>query len=262
LITKISIDKAKSYFNSFDKNIQLYWCESFIRPNSKFYIFGKEDKQNLLIIFDRPNRKPEECIELNLITNNCEELISIIDMLSTQEKYRIISTEDLSSISSSLFSLEKIGERNFLYLEDIDLLCSQDFSFNNIKQLKKEHKPYVKDINSERIQRYWEFSNDLDGFETYGIIENGKLISACALGPVRKVSIPTRKVIHIFTEENFRKNGYAKRMLYFISKLLLENDIIPAYEVDDDNLASFATAKSVGYKDKLKSYGYFLTIND
>ena len=82
----------------------------------------------------------------------------------------------------------------------------------------------------------------LDGRE-YVILDNNKIISFCKVSNIDF----NGGNLTVFTDEKYRNNGYGKLVTTETTKWCIENNILPIYFVDKNNLPSVALAKSLGF---------------
>lgn len=90
----------------------------------------------------------------------------------------------------------------------------------------------------------WVEAHDL-GYTYAGIIEEGKLISCAA---VWRYSEQAWEVAAVVTRDGYRRRGYSKQVIAFVTAHILEQGRRPTCTTNDDNIAMIATARSVGFR--------------
>ncbi|HEY3289962.1 MAG TPA: GNAT family N-acetyltransferase [Anaerolineae bacterium] len=76
------------------------------------------------------------------------------------------------------------------------------------------------------------------------IVEYGKVISLAAEW---RYFESAWEVAAVVTREGYRRRGYSKRVVAFVTAHILQNGRRPTCTTRDDNTAMLATAKSVGF---------------
>lgn len=90
----------------------------------------------------------------------------------------------------------------------------------------------------------WCDAHDL-GYTYAGIIVEGKLV-ACAA--VWRYSEQAWEVAAVMTREGYRRRGYSKQVVAFVTAYILQQGRRPTCTTSDDNIAMLATARSVGFR--------------
>ena len=83
------------------------------------------------------------------------------------------------------------------------------------------------------------------GYTYAAIVEEGKVISCAA---VWRYSEQAWEVAAVVTRDGYRRRGYAKQVVAFVTAYILRNGRLATCTTHDDNTAMIATAKSVGFK--------------
>ena len=79
-----------------------------------------------------------------------------------------------------------------------------------------------------------------------GIVEDKKIVS---FGFVSNIDYSGANIV-IQTKEKYQNKGYGKSIVKQISKDLLDNDILPIYWVNAENIPSIKLAKDIGFEKK------------
>lgn len=82
----------------------------------------------------------------------------------------------------------------------------------------------------------------------FGVIGNGRIISWAMVEPIECHG----GNIAVWTSEKHRKKGYGKMVVSVAVEWCIDHGILPIYSVRDDNKASIALAKSLGFVMKNK----------
>ncbi|MCL5999144.1 MAG: GNAT family N-acetyltransferase [Chloroflexi bacterium] len=90
----------------------------------------------------------------------------------------------------------------------------------------------------------WVEARDL-GYTYAGIVEDGKVISCAA---VWRYSEQAWEVAAVITRDGYRRRGYSKRVIAFVTAYILAHGRLATCTTRDDNVAMLATAKSVGFQ--------------
>jgi RimJ/RimL family protein N-acetyltransferase len=113
-----------------------------------------------------------------------------------------------------------------------------------------------KDTDYEVAQWYWEqFQSPITlsewitahryGYQYAVITENGKPITCAG---VWRFSDVAWEVAAVSTLVPFRKRGYAKQVVSFVTAYILGANRLATCSTNEDNVAMIATAKSVGFQ--------------
>jgi predicted GNAT family acetyltransferase len=90
----------------------------------------------------------------------------------------------------------------------------------------------------------WCEAHDL-GYTYAAIVEDGKIIACTA---VWRYSEQSWEVAAVMTREGYRRHGYAKQVVAFVTAYILQQGHRPTCTTQDDNVAMLATARSVGFQ--------------
>jgi RimJ/RimL family protein N-acetyltransferase len=107
----------------------------------------------------------------------------------------------------------------------------------------------------ELARRYWEgFGQDLScctwdkahefGYSYAALIEDGQIVSSAG---VWRFSEAVWEVSAVSTWSAFRRLGYSRRVVTFVTAYILQEGRLPALSTLDDNHAMTATALRVGF---------------
>jgi len=83
----------------------------------------------------------------------------------------------------------------------------------------------------------------------FAYFKNGLPVAFCLTHDIGHMVDQIGDIGGIFTSKSHRGRGYAKAVLSATTKALIKSGRVPTYGTSDTNLASQATAKSVGYTD-------------
>jgi len=83
------------------------------------------------------------------------------------------------------------------------------------------------------------------GYQYAAIIKKGNIVSCAA---VWQFSNEAWEVAAVTTWELYRRHGYAKKVVSFLTRHILMMGRIATTSTQDDNTAMIATAKSVGFR--------------
>ncbi len=90
----------------------------------------------------------------------------------------------------------------------------------------------------------WVEAHDL-GYTYAGIIVEEKLVSCAA---VWRYSEQAWEVAAVVTRDGYRRRGYSKQAVAFVTAYIFEQSRRPTCTTNDDNIAMIATARSVGFR--------------
>ncbi len=118
-----------------------------------------------------------------------------------------------------------------------------------------EIREVTKDIFEENLNNLEFIENDIlqywgckDKFfksgKGYCVIKDNYIVSICTMSNLSDKEAQA----HIETLPEFRKKGFAKRMLIEYLNYCRENDLTPYWDCTDDNIGSYSTAESLGYE--------------
>ncbi|WBW95895.1 GNAT family N-acetyltransferase [Oceanirhabdus sp. W0125-5] len=118
-----------------------------------------------------------------------------------------------------------------------------------------EIKEVTEDIFKENLNNLEFIKNDILHFwgcndkffemgKGYCIIKDNHIVSICMMSNLSDKEAQA----HIETLPEFRKKGFAKRMLIEYLKHCRENHLTPYWDCTDDNIGSYSTAESLGYE--------------
>lgn len=101
----------------------------------------------------------------------------------------------------------------------------------------------------ERILKYlWDnISWSVSHGTAYGIQRHGYYVSFAAEYQIPYMQDEVGEVL-ILTGEEYRGRGYGKSCVSAVTKAVLDQGRVPLYRVDEHNIASVRTAKSIGYQ--------------
>ena len=129
---------------------------------------------------------------------------------------------------------------------------------NNFLPVRSENVRWLeKDQDYELARHYWQvWSQDLSystwdkaheyGYQYAGIVEGDKIVSSAG---VWRFAENLREIVAVSTMENYRKKGYSKSIISFLTSYYIhKSDCLATCSTSDDNIAMIATAESVGYK--------------
>jgi predicted GNAT family acetyltransferase len=103
---------------------------------------------------------------------------------------------------------------------------------------------YWRELGQTLTRKTWDMAHQF-GYTYAGIQAFGRLISCAA---VWRYSPQCWEVAAVSTMPGYRRQGYAKRVVSFITEYILSSGKVVTCSTDDDNQAMIATAKSVGFQ--------------
>lgn len=155
---------------------------------------------------------------------NSERVISVSQTISASEIYNM--TADISDI---VFD---------------DILESRQLSKTGLR-LSKMYRMVLDNENT--------FHNSLSGnltceyikdYQKYVIRDNDQIVSYCKIS---NIDFEYGNIV-VWTDENYRRKGFARELLLMIITKCKTEGIEPVYLVNSRNIASLELAKSVGFK--------------
>ncbi len=99
-----------------------------------------------------------------------------------------------------------------------------------------------------REERWRENIKSIKGGRFFGVLDQDRVKSWASVDPIECGG----GNINVWTAEKHRKKGYGKMVVFAAVQWCLEHDILPIYWVRQDNKASIALAKSLGFAMKNK----------
>lgn len=230
-------DAFKSYYYNYmgilikdlEEGRTIFQCNQRKKPINNFYF------QPLIIT------KIDDINVFSISAKFYEEFVNYIEV------YKNIEFEELFSITRIFFEqrLEKYTLRK-MYRMVLDYVPKKILVPNNVVMLTKEI--LMKNIESATNQdkdQIWKRKKDeiLEGRQ-YVILDGHKIVSYCKVSDIDYGG----GNLTVYTKENYRGKGYGKAAALGVIKWCNENQVIPIYWVDEKNAASFALAKSLGFK--------------
>lgn len=91
----------------------------------------------------------------------------------------------------------------------------------------------------------WQEAHE-SGYQYAAIIDNEEIVSCAA---VWRFSDDAWEVSAVTTLEAYRRQGYSKKIVSFITRFILDGGRTATTSTQDDNIAMIATAKSVGFQE-------------
>ena len=134
------------------------------------------------------------------------------------------------------------------------LICSKsDFSpvdFTGVRWLEQESdyppaKQYWKAFDQDLDDITWSKAHEF-GDRYAAFLEGGQIISIAA---VCYLSDEAWEVAAVSTLKSYRRKGYSKRVLSFITAYILETGRLATCSTNEDNVAMIAAAKSIGFQE-------------
>lgn len=105
-------------------------------------------------------------------------------------------------------------------------------------------KDYWKARGTELAHDTWTKAHEY-GYQYAAIIEDGRIVSSAG---VLRFSEACWEVAAVGTLEDFRRRGYARSVVAFVTAYILNAGLLATCSTSDDNEAMTATAKSVGFQ--------------
>lgn len=152
--------------------------------------------------------------------------------------------------------LEFIGSQGHLLFKD-ELKEHRGRSGHSIVRLTEEHAGYCTSYETQQARVYLGLTlKDPGRYSMFGILENGELLSFCALTTLLNPALRIIEVAYIYTLTSRRGLGYASALLHFVTGAIQGTGAIATYSYDEGNEASLALAASVGYELFAKDFTY------
>lgn len=216
--------------------------------------------QGVFVIHKRETDKDMLQLDIAIFQGNIDlcQLIDLLTLIRNDKEYyvfcygcELLGTSDNLSEEGSSIQFHHKDDNIYFYNDNEVILLTADY---------QDKLP----VNTpEKVKHVISFLDEING---YGIIINEEVVSFCIPAPFGSYYADTkvREIMFVYTDERYRKRNLAKRVLAEATKFIKENDELPLYTAAPDeqglNLASIATAKSVGYKEFIKIDSYKLKI--
>ena len=87
-------------------------------------------------------------------------------------------------------------------------------------------------------------------FREFGIVRDGRVATSTGVAPIAPAIAMKRRVIALsglHTETPYRRLGLGKRLVSYVTELILRDGDMPLYWTEPDNVASQALAQGLGY---------------
>jgi GNAT superfamily N-acetyltransferase len=97
-------------------------------------------------------------------------------------------------------------------------------------------------------QRRWEYMGE--EHRVFGIVRDGRVATSTGVAPITPARAMKRRMIAIsglYTETRYRRMGLGKRLVSYVTELILRDGHAPLYWTEPDNAASQALAQGLGY---------------
>jgi GNAT superfamily N-acetyltransferase len=97
-------------------------------------------------------------------------------------------------------------------------------------------------------QHRWEYMGE--EHRVFGIVRDGRVVTSTGVAPITPARAMKRRVIAIsglYTETRYRRMGLGKRLISYVTELILRDGHAPLYWAEPDNAASQALAQGLGY---------------
>ena len=82
-----------------------------------------------------------------------------------------------------------------------------------------------------------------EGFRVFGIVRDGGMATSTGIAMKRRVIT----ISGLHTETRYRRMGLGKRVVSYVTELILRDGDVPLYWTEPDNVASQALARGLGY---------------
>jgi RimJ/RimL family protein N-acetyltransferase len=132
--------------------------------------------------------------------------------------YGLLSFSDFTPIDSDAFDIRSLQKNETSEIDDFYLSCSDD------------------DKNTLDLT----FDNDV----ALGIYVDSRLLGIARYTPIRDTSIAD---ITVLVQEEVRGKGYSTPLVSSLVRKILENELQPKHRVEENNTASIAIAKGLGF---------------
>ena len=138
----------------------------------------------------------------------------------------------------------------------INIICTAiiDCSFEDILQLGQLHETgyrismmYRMTLNRNKsLINVWrsQAAEYISEYKKYVIRDSGNIVSYCK---VSNIDYGYGNIV-VWTDEKYRRKGYARELLFRIILMCESEGIVPVYIVDSQNSASIELAKSFGFE--------------
>jgi len=105
-------------------------------------------------------------------------------------------------------------------------------------------KDYWRDLRLDLLHSTWLKAHEF-GYQYAAIVENDRIVSCAG---VWRFSEEAWEVAAVSTLESFRRKGYSKSIVAFVTAFILKAGRLATCSTSDDKIAMIATAKSVGFQ--------------
>ena len=203
-------------------------------------------------------------LEVHLLGDKPGEMLEVIRSLPGKELNLFVTGREaqvLKALQPQL-SLELVATRRDLHCSQETLVAPSTFGPDVVVRLQPVRQLSLRreDIELEG-ERYadWVFQQWDIYFQTpqpvFGILSDGRVVSFCSIADDGEISL-------IYTLKGFRGRGLAKRTLFAATRVMTEQGRLAYYSVDEQNIASMATALSVGYVEHAQQMHYTVEFPD
>jgi GNAT superfamily N-acetyltransferase len=105
-------------------------------------------------------------------------------------------------------------------------------------------------------QRNWD--NMAEGSRTFGIVREGRAATSVGMHLVTPPSTTPRVIAmsRLHTETAYRRRGLAKRLVSYVTEMILRDGNVPMYWTEYDNIVSQGLAKGLGYQQYAQQISY------
>jgi GNAT superfamily N-acetyltransferase len=196
--------------------------------------------------------------DIHLFLTRQEDLDILLRQLPKDgNSYIFMYDDELPSKLSSMMPIKPDGSRHYFFsLPNYHTSIASE----EVIELLDEHDSLVLASESSEVHKNWGFCREFRtiGFNAYGIIRDGKIVSFCSYGPNIAVTerIPIREA-YIYTEEAYRNQGFATTLISVVAKKLASQGESLFYSVVSTNTASIRTARAVGLTYGGTQYAYY-----
>ncbi|MBS4535336.1 GNAT family N-acetyltransferase [Clostridium sp. D2Q-14] len=188
-----------------------------------------------------------------VVTNIGAEFICSISPKYARTFRKFISTcnyhnfEELYGLLDIYFN-DKLDDYNIRKMYRLTIEDTRLREFNKSRAIILTREVLMKGLKNTTLkekQDIWSRKKEeVEQGRQYVILNDENIVSYCK---VSNIDFGGGNLV-VWTEPEYRGRGYGKEVVIAATKWCIENDILPIYWVDSDNLASLNLAKALNYK--------------
>lgn len=187
------------------------------------------------------------------INNNFIYSISPIyynELKAKLEDKNLFSTEELIYFLESFFK-DKLHNFKIKEMYRMTLVNKSNIEISNVIEITDKYKKeFFNSFNKNKDESFKEkrWNELINNKYINGVLKDESIAS---MGYISNIENYGANII-IQTKDTYKNNGYAKSIVAKICNDVLENNLIPIYWVETNNIPSINLAKSLGFKTMVK----------